>query len=278
LNIYKNIGIRNIFKMDFKRKLKSTLIWTFVMILIGLVYYGVYPSMKDLVTDKLNSMPPEILNFVSSSGELDMSDFNYYFAMIFSIIQIPLFIYASSSGSSLLHDEEKSGSIEYLYSQDVSRNDIYISKALVSLVNLIIIFFSSFLVAVVMGKGLSSDTFSFNTIKNCFLFSFCGIFFFFSLGLFLSSLLDKHKEPSKICVGLFLGGYLLGYISLLIDNINFLKIFSPIHLISSDNIAHSKAFGIGEGDFRIVGPLIYLILSFILIIWGKILYNKKDLT
>jgi len=278
LRLNKNLGIRNIFQMDFKRKLKNTLIWTFIMILIGLVYYGVYPSMKDLVTDKLNSMPPEILNFVSSSGELDMSDFNYYFAMIFSIIQIPLYIYAASSGSALLHDEEKSGSIEYLYSQDVTRNDIYISKSLVSLVNLIIIFSSSFLVAVVMGKSLSSDTFSFNTIRNCFLFSLCGILFFFSLGLFLSALLNKHKEPSKISTGLFLGGYLLGYISLLIDRINFLKVFSPIHLISSDVIAHSMVFGIGEGDFGIIGPVVYLILSLVLIIAGGVLYNKKDLT
>lgn len=278
MKITKSRAIGNIYKLDFKRRLKNTIIWASIMIVIGLVYYGVYPSMKDLVVDKLDSMPPEIINFISTSGELDMTDFNYYFAMIYGLLQIPLFIFASISGSSLLHDEESDGTIEFLYAQDVTRKDIYISKALVSLTNLLIVFFATVIVAMVMGSSLSADTFNAITIKNCFLFSLCGLLFFFSLGIFLSTILNKHKRPSKITTGIFLGTYLIGYLSVLIDNLSFLKIVSPMHLISPDTIAHSSLYGIGTGTFNILGPIIYLVLSVILIVIGGFLYEKKDLT
>lgn len=273
-----NKDMLNIFKTDFRRSFKNTIIWATVMILIGLVYYGVYPSMKDLIIDKLEAMPDEILTFISASGDLDMSDFNYYFAMIYAIIQIPLIIYAAMTGGALLHSEEKLGTIEYLYSQKTNRKNMYIAKALVGFVNILIVFLAALVIVVILGFNLASDTFIFSVVLTAMLFSFAGIVFFYGLSFLLSSILNKHFDVTKITVGTFLGGYLLGYIGSLIDNLNFVKIFSPINLISSDLIVHSEQYGIGTGTFNSISVVIYFLLGISCLIAGGFLYNKKDLT
>jgi ABC-2 type transport system permease protein len=267
----------SIYTTEFKMKLKNTLIWSVAMFSIIMMYMVLFPSVKDMAMDKLAAMPAELLAAFGMSSLEDFSNFNTYFVSIYQIILIVLSGYAVVVSANIIHDEEATGSIEFLYSCNVSRMEIYVAKLTVIITNLIIIIIAIFLAAMFGGLSVAKDSVDVGAIFLTILLTSFVVLIFVGIGFFVSSLSKKNKKASNIALGVMFGTYIIGYFSNIgPDYLDFLKWFSPLDFLSGSAIMTSN-LGIGTDNYNFVGFIISIILVIVFNIVGYVLYSKKDL-
>lgn len=269
--------IKNIIAFDFHLYLRKVLIFSLIISSLMLIYFVCFPVMKNFAAEKLNALPPELANFMSASGYLDLTSFNYYFAMIYNIFMIPLVIYSIITATHVFSDEHKNSTVEYLYSQRVSREKMYISKFVVNIIYSFITYFIVYILSVICASIFSEGSTSYISILVSVLFSFIISLLFISLVFFITSINKRKINPFSISLSIFIGLFFIGYLSTIIDDLSFLRYFSPMHMLSPTLVVDSKYIGIGSNSYNIVPVIVILIISFALYFAGYKLYNKKDL-
>lgn len=269
--------IKNIIAFDFHLYLRKVLIFSLIISSLMLIYFVCFPVMKNFAAEKLNALPPELANFMSASGYLDLTSFNYYFAMIYNIFMIPLVIYSIITATHVFSDEHKNSTVEYLYSQRVSREKMYISKFVVNIIYSFITYLIVYILSVICASIFSEGSTSYISILVSVLFSFIISLLFISLVFFITSINKRKINPFSISLSIFIGLFFIGYLSTIIDDLSFLRYFSPMHMLSPTLVVDSKYIGIGSNSYNIVPVIVILIISFALYFVGYKLYNKKDL-
>jgi len=120
-----------------------------------------------------------------------------------------------------------------------------------------------------IGLKLSNDL----NLNNWFLSSIAPIFIhtlFFCLSLLISNYFRKTNKSITFNIGIVLGTYLIGVLSLMSDKLEFLKYLSPFEYINSKTIITNNSLDI----FNLVLLTIYIIIS---VIGFYSTYNKKEL-
>lgn len=269
--------INNIIAFDFRLHLRKVLIFSLIISALMLIYFVCFPVMKNFAAEKLNALPPELANFMSASGYLDLTSFNYYFAIIYNIFMIPLVIYSIITATHVFSDEHKNSTVEYLYSQRVSRQEMYISKFVVNIIYSFITYFIVYILSVICASIFSEGSTSYISILVSVLFSFIISLLFITLVFFITSINKRKINPFSISLSIFIGLFFIGYLSTIIDDLSFLRYFSPMHMLSPELVVDSKYIGIGSNSYNIVPVIVILIMSFALYFVGYKLYNKKNL-
>jgi ABC-2 type transport system permease protein len=267
----------NIFKMEFKKGLKPLATWSVICILLIILFMSMFPSMKDsgmqeLVSTKLGAMPEALLDAFNLKDAPDFSKLNEYFAYVFQYIVIAGCIYAGMLGAKALIKEESEGTIEFLYAQSVSRTKIVTMKLLSSLALF-------YLFAVIMGAAsiLMSMAVKPADLKLLDLFTdmkimFSGFFLigvvFMSIGFLVSAVIPHLRLALPISIGTFFVTYLLGTFAGMIDELKFLKYFSPFHYAVPSEIL--------KYGFATVNIVLAFIISILCIAGTYLVYKKKD--
>jgi len=265
-----------IFRMEFLRKIKNTLIWSAATTAMMFLYLMLYSSMEDLILEKLEDMPAELLSIMGISGTEGITNFMSYFGMIYGIFVLVFSIYSIVSSCSLLYEEEKSGTIEFLNAQEVSRLEIYVGKLLVLFANILIVILCSYIAIIISGYSVAPDIFSVGNVSIVVFINLITILFFAAVGFFLSTVLKKTQKPSSITLGLFLVTYLLGYLGdLLEDRGTALGYLSPIHITQATKLLNSTMCG-GMISYNFTGLIVISVFTIVLFVAGAFTYNKKD--
>ena len=266
----------NIFKAEFKMRFKGTIIWLALIVGMMAMYMLMYPVIDDIMGEKLALMPEELLQIFGMSKHSVVDNYNSYFAMIYQIIFIILCCYGVSMGANALYDEEKTKSIEFLNSVQVSRLEIYVGKFLVIMVNLLILVMGSLITTILCGLVVGEGTVDNMAIISVYKISGITLFFFVALGFFLASFLKKDIKPSMAGLSILFVTYIIGYLGELVaDKIEFIKMLSPIHITSASAIMDST-MGIGNLDYNLLPVAIITLLMFGFIVGGAVLYRKRD--
>ena len=260
--------INNIIAFDFRLHLRKVLIFSLIISALMLIYFVCFPVMKNFAAEKLNALPPELANFMSASGYLDLTSFNYYFAIIYNIFMIPLVIYSIITATHVFSDEHKNSTVEYLYSQRVSRQEMYISKFVVNIIYSFITYFIVYILSVICASIFSEGSTSYISILVSVLFSFIISLLFITLVFFITSINKRKINPFSISLSIFIGLFFIGYLSTIIDDLSFLRYFSPMHMLSPELVVDSKYIGIGSNSYNIVPVIVILIMSFALYFVG----------
>jgi ABC-2 type transport system permease protein len=267
----------NIFKIEFKKGIKPLAIWTVVCVLLTILFMSMFPSMKDsgmqeLVNTKMGAMPPAILEAFNLKDVPDFSKLNQYFAYVFQYIVIAGAIYAAMLGAKSLIAEESEGTIEFLYAQPASRTKIVTMKLLAALV-----LYYVFVVIMAVASILISLAVKPEDLKVVDLFMDMKLMFsgFFLIGLvfmcigFLVSVLIPHlRLATPISIGAFFVTYLLGTFAGMIDNLEFLKYFSPFHYAVPSELV--------KNGFNTTNIVLAFLISTASIAATYIIYRKKD--
>jgi ABC-2 type transport system permease protein len=273
-------GLKNIAKImknELKLRLKSMLIWSFAMSLIMFFYMSVYGSVKEKMLEKFANMPQEILAMIGVSDLLNMSDFSAYFSMVFKIILLIICGYAIFSSTTCLHDEESSGTIEFLNSQSVTRQEIVLAKFFTLCVNVIAIMICSMFATLLVGVAIGEETFDAMIIFKIYSMSVVVPLVFVSTGLLLASVLKKNVKASGIALGVFFGMYLFGYLSNLgVESLTFFKWLSPADYINPNQLLIYYK-NIAGGSSELIGFIVSIVLIIAGAVSSTLLYSKKDL-
>ncbi len=268
----------NIFKLEFKSQIRGMLIWGGIisLTLIGLI--ALFPAMqndamKQLTATKLDSLPPAVL---AAFGLTQMSDFTIltnYFAIMVQYINIAICVYAATLGATALIKEENDGTIEYLYSQPVTRFDIVKGKMLANAIAFAILPILLSGISCILLAIFNEGKIPFSELLYDVVLIFSGLLFagivFMSIGFLASALLKNSKQASPFALGIVFGTFLIGVASSMIKDLDFLIVFSPI-----DTVSPSKLMTDG---FDMLGVLVGVITIVVCAAFSFIIYNKKDL-
>lgn len=267
----------NMFKFEFKRLIKSGLIWSLVCSAIVIMFIGMFPSMEsigiqDIVGAKLDAFPEGMLQAFNISGIVDFSDISYYSAYVLQYIVMAGAVYGAILGISSLSKEEAEGTIEFLYSKPISRSKIVTAKLLASVLIYYIFVMIVGIVAMVMvavvidsNKALSDV---FMDIKSIFIgMTFIGCIFM-AIGFLLSVFIKSSKQAVTIAISVFFSTYVLGVLSKLSDKLSNIIYLSPFDYGNPMDVIKNGF----ETKYIITGMCIMIIS----IICTYVIYNKKD--
>jgi ABC-2 type transport system permease protein len=264
----------NLIKAEFIRNSKSLILWTVIVAgLAGLMLF-LYPAFEDAfdqIEDLLSVYPAEFLEaFGLGAGGLDMTDIYGWFG-----VEGYLFVtliggsYAAILGSSILSKEEDDKTIEFLLSKPISRTHIIFGKAIVVLINLMLLDLVVSMILLVAFTTLGE----LNVIV-WLLYAFAPLLlqlFFASIALFISIFITKSRQVMSISLGLSIGMYVIDIISTLTDSAEFLKYFTPYEYINAVNIVQEQS----------IKPL-YLLITVLVITISTLaswqLYKRKDVS
>ncbi|MPM42997.1 hypothetical protein SDC9_89669 [bioreactor metagenome] len=192
-------------------------------------------SMKALAGAKLEGIDPAILEALGLTNMMDFTVITNYFGYVLQYITLAVMVIVTQRAVLLLSKEEADGTIEYLYSKPVSRDEIFLQKVLALLASLFLMTVS-FMAVTVAGYLMVTDYRFDKAVREAYIF-YGSIFFvglvFSSVGILISALLRGGKGTGGITIGIVFGTFILGIASLTVKQLEFLIWFSPMDWIKA---------------------------------------------
>lgn len=266
-----------LFKMEWKKQVKSVAIWTLLFTVLSFGFSAVYPQMftpqlKESMETMLQGLPEGMMKSfnVTLTGPASMFKPVGFFAYYFQYLFLAACVYASLLGSKALVSEESDGTIDFLYAQPISRATIVRSKFLASF-SMLALFWSISGIASVLSLlvfKMSGDSASeiLTEVSQIFLYEGLILCFFLALGFFLSSLLNHAKYAISLSLALVFGSYLIGLAGGLLEKLSFLSKISPTQLGNPSSILNN---GFSQAPY-------FVLISALLLLATFSFYQKRD--
>ncbi len=228
-----------------------------------------FPYVQDIAAVEIAMMPDEMLQFFGMNELSDMSNYNTYFGMIYTLMLVAISIFSVTFSAGLIYKEEKTKSIEYLNSMPVSRTEIFLSKLLTAFCAIFIIIMGALIITLTCGFINGGETFIImDTIKSFFIMSIIP-YIFSMMAISLAAIKFKLGSPFTVS-SIVIFTYLLGYLSeLLGDKGKILKYISPFSILTQES-------SLVLNSNTITTLISYILICILLLILGMNLYNKRD--
>lgn len=263
----------NIFKHEFNMKIKSIIIWSLSLASIMIFYMAFFPSMAQdskALESILDNFPKEMLQALGLRDGLSIATLLGYFTLTFTIIQLAIAIQSSNYGFSILTEEERELTADFLMTKPVSRSKVYMSKFIAAFLGLIItaivLSIGCFVALELFNGGQSYD--SGNVIKLLLTVPIFQLTFL-SLGMIISLLFKKVRSVLSLSMGLAIGLYVINSVRAIVDS-NILGYISPYYYFEPGVILKN-----GEYDWKLF--LLGLGIIAISLVSSYVVYNKRDI-
>ncbi|WP_141431042.1 ABC transporter permease subunit [Bacillus sp. 03113] len=263
-----------IFQREWKRNLKSLIIWS--LVLAGLIIWllSIFPQFakEQANMQQLLKAYPESMRNAFGMNQLDFGTLiGFYGVEIHMMTTLLGSIYAALLGSNIVAKEESEKTIEFLLSKPVSRTSIILQKYLAVIMNVFLINAISVLASVIGFQFGESPNIPWNTYFLLALGTFLLHLTFASLSFLLSSIMRKTKNTLSISLGIVLVTYFFNIMAGISKNLENLKYVSPFKYVDAATIVPDKAL-----DPLYVGIMIFVII--ISIAFSFMIYRRKDIT
>lgn len=264
----------NIFKYEFRSKIKSILVWGLSIGAFLIFYMAFFPGLaKDsqAFESLMSSLPKEMLDALGLREGLSMTSLIGYFTLTFTMVQVAIAIQSANYGFSILSVEERELTADFLMTKPVSRTKIFLSKFLAALLSLVItslIISLASIISIELFSGGEAYSFA-NLIK--FLVS-VPVFqiIFLSLGMLISLFFKKIRSVISFSMGLAIFLYIINTVRD-IGNSKILKYLTPYYYFEPGVILKS-----GEYDLKLMAISVAIIA--VSLVGGFFIYNKKDIS
>ena len=261
----------NIFLRELKANRKALIIWSVYMFLLvasGMGKYSAYSAggQANAAFDKI----PYSIKALLGMGSLDMNTMSGYFAMLFVYIELTAAIHAVLLGSSIIANEERDKTTEFLLVKPVSRTAVITSKLFAALINVIVInivtLASSLALVPIYNKGADIS----GEVTMFILSMFFVQLIFLSLGAALAAFLKNPKSSGSLGTGLLLVAYVIAKITDFTAELNFLNLLSPFKYFNIYDLVAGNGLNLG---IVILSLVLVAIFSFSTYYF----YRKRDL-
>jgi ABC-2 type transport system permease protein len=233
----------NIFKREFKLKLVSALIWSvsiFGIIILFMSVYSAFAQSTDMIDMIMQNYPKELLQAFGMSG-VDIGSVAGYFTMCMLFVQLALAVQSSIYGFSILSEEERDMTADFLLTRPITRTRVFLTKTLAAFCALLITWAftigSTFMNVELFRAGKDYDS---TILVKMTVFMILFQLFFFSVGMLVSVILKKIKSVLPYAMGLSFGMYMISTVGSIIgeDTLGYItpfKYFEPNYLIINGN-------------------------------------------
>lgn len=267
----------NLFGMEFKSNIGKFFGWLIILsILTGLsmafYQFMLDPSTKSIFDSFVESLSPTTQSIFNINPEVDYTDLVQYIAFIFQFITGLVAIFAMQLGASSLAKEQSTGNIEYIYSNPVSRDEIYWEKFLANF--FLFFLFCLCFAAITFGIGVLLQPMTLRKadlligVLKVFLSVFTIGLVYLSLGTLLSTIFNSQQADEGACVLIVLLSAIL---------IILLKIFVSVEASSYFILEGFKSLALVTNTFNIMSLIVGGIVFILALIFGYLIYNAKEL-
>lgn len=261
----------NIFKLEFKKKFKSMLIWTAAILAWALIVIAFIPTLVEeghTFADMIEDMGAfaQVLGIETETLSTVIGIIGMYFGMLLIVFGIQ----SANYGFGLVTIEESELTADFLISKPVTRSKILTSKILASLVIMLITCTIYTIVSYYAVVVVSGD---YEVNKKALLLILCSAFFvqlfFFAVGLLISLFLKKVKSVTPFSMGLVFGMFILDAFARSFD-IEIVKYFNPLSFFETSTIAKEVSY---DTTFFILNLCIVIVSIAV----SYLLYQKRDI-
>lgn len=261
----------NIFIRELKANLKSLLIWSVIvslLIMMAVAKFSAFASDPEMLK-MLDAMPPAVMEALSMNA-FNLTTLSGFYGIMFIYFGLMGAIAAAMWGSDIISKEERDKTVEFSLVLPVSRSKVITAKALAALVNCIAFVLITWAVSLVAVRSYNPD----QAFKDFLALEMQAMFaielIFLAIGLLLGCAMKQYKRSGSTAVAIILVTYFMSILSVLHEDLDFLKYFTPF-----------KYFDAGELFRSGVMDVTYLLISAAIIVvcvgaayW---FYNKRDL-
>lgn len=262
----------NIFKRELKFKMPSAVIWSlsvFGIMVLFMSVFSTFTESSDMIDLIMENYPEELLQAFGITN-VDLGTIAGYFTMCVLFVQVFLAVQASIYGFSILSEEERDMTADFLLTRPVTRTKVFIAKTAAAISALVITWAvtwgSTFFTVEVFGAGKEYDPMVFVKMSAVLiLFQL----FFLSVGMVISVSLKKIKSVLPYAMGLSFGLYLVSTIGSIIGE-NTLGYISPFKYFEPNTV-------IINGKYDPVMLIICCSVIAVSMVLGYILYIKRNI-
>lgn len=219
----------NIFRREMRAHRWGLLFWSLGMLFLvmsGMAKYAAYKGAGQSVNTLLAGIPKTMQVIFGLTG-FDLSKASGFYGILFLYMAVTAAIHAVLLGASVIAEEERDRTSEFLYAKPVSRNDALTGKLLAGLVNLVVLnlvtLASSIVFVEAYGKGQSFTDQILVLMAALFLLQLI----FFSIGAVVAGLTEKPRRASSRATSIMLLTFLLYYLVNFNDKLQPLRYLTP---------------------------------------------------
>lgn len=261
----------NIYIQELKMSVKSLIYWTFGMLLALMFFMLLFPAISQdaaLMNQLISKFPPELTRALGLTT-LDLSMALGFYGYLFLFILLIGSVYAMKSGMSVLSEEIRAKTADFLLSKPISRNTIVTAK-IMSVLSLLVLQTVFYIIGAFIVVNLTTNQlFDRTTFLLINLSLLLVQLFFAALGLLLSVIVRKIKTVLPIALGIVFGFYVLQMLNQSLTDSN-LAYITPFAYFDISKIVATGAY---ESNYLIINT--FMILGFTILTY--IIYNKKDM-
>jgi ABC-2 type transport system permease protein len=261
----------NIFLRELRANLKSLLIWSGIvtlLILIAVSKYAAFAGDPEMLK-VLDAMPPAVMDGMNMRA-FNLTTLSGFYGLMFIYFGLMGAIAAAMWGSDIISKEERDKTVEFSLVLPVSRSRVVTAKALAALVYCAAFPLITWIVSYVAVQPYNPDQAFLNFLTLEMQAMFAIELIFLSIGLLLGCAMKRFKLSGSTAVGIILVTYFMSIVSGMVEDLNFLKYFTPFKYFDAGELFRTGAF---NGT--------YVALSAVLVAacvaaayW---VYNKRDL-
>lgn len=234
----------NVYRFELRRRRSSILIWSASIVLVVLLYMGLFPTFADyaaVVQETLKRFPREYLEAFGMAG-VDLSTVVGYYSFVFTYLQILLAIQASNYGFGLIAVEEGRMIADFLVSKPIARAQILTSKLLAAFTALTITNAVTWAASLLFIE-LFREGRPYELHPLLLMLGSIAIFqaVFLSLGLAFSLLAPRMRSATPYGLMLGFGGYVLNAFGDLLGDIK-LELLTPFRHFDPTYVAQHNAY------------------------------------
>lgn len=261
----------NIYSREAKNRIKSALIWSISIFFLVLLFMSLYPGFatdESLWEMVLENYPEVMLKAMGMTG-VNMATVIGYFTFCMLFAQICFAVQASNYGFSILSEEERDMTADFLLTKPIKRSSVFFSKVFAAITGLVITN-AAFWASTFLCISIFSDGHKYEPKVFVELLSVVILFqlFFLGVGMVISVSVKKIKSVLSYSMGLAFGMYIISASGSIIgeDRLSYItpfKYFEPNSFIT-------------EGGYD---PVLIVVCSMIIVITitaAFFLYKKRN--
>lgn len=261
----------NVYIQELKMSWKSMLNWTIGLLAALIFFMSLFPAIsKDaaVMQEVLSKFPPELVKALGMSS-FDLSTYLGYYSFFFTYLVLIASIYAMKSGISVLSEEARAKTSDFLLVKPIKRTAIVTAKIMSVLTNVLLQNIIYLIATFVVADTLASQLYDKGTLLLINISMLLVQLFFIALGLFLSVIMKRLKTVLPITLGIVFG---------------FLVLFMLYQTLADPKLAYitpfayfDVAYTLSAKSFKTGLFLLDVILVLAFIVLTYIIYKKKDM-
>jgi ABC-2 type transport system permease protein len=261
----------NMYLYELKAIRKSTILWTFSLVAIMVLFLALFPGLSRDSADfkQLMAGYPEGVRKALGLQLDTITTLLGFYSFAFTYILVASSIQAMNLGTSILSKEMREKTADFLLTKPVTRAQIMAAKLLAAITSLVISQAVYLIASSVMAMSIKDASFDLGTFLLISLTAFFVQLIFLSIGYLFSVLIPKIRYVLSISLGTVIGFFMINLFGSTVGD-KAIRFMTPFKFYDISYISLNSAY-----------ESIYILIEFVFIIaiclTSYVIYLKKDI-